>query len=92
MRTLLIVLALGACVDGGEPTTDAAPRANNLEVTIGERCDAEIGLICGNGTLGACVDETCTPQCSAVSYPRCAAGHAARNVPLDENTMVCVCD
>lgn len=92
MRILLMVLALGACMDSTEPAPDDAPLENNLGVPIGERCDRTIGLVCGDGSLGACIEGACVAQCSAVAYPRCGAGLTERHVQLDANTMVCVCD
>jgi hypothetical protein len=93
MRIVLMLALLGACVDNGAPKPDAGTDpTSNLDVAIGKQCDPDLGLICGAGSLGACVDGTCEMQCSPVSYPRCSDGLSARLVPIDENSHVCVCD
>lgn len=92
MRILLMLALLGACVDGGEISPDA-PVELNLYVELGDRCapTGEFGLVCGNGTPGACIDGVCHRQCYATQYPRCDAPLAEQHMDAD-GADVCFCD
>ena len=84
---LLLSIALVAigCGNGAAPSPDAA---GSFETPQGVSCDVGVEL-CAYG-LGVCHLGVCTPQCSAVDYPRCPDGLHEYHEPHDGGDR-CLC-
>lgn len=95
----LVVVIAAACggmderpaLDGGvDVEPPLAQGTHNLGVRIGGACEDDQGLVCGDGVLGACLESVCRAQCSAVGFPRCAAGFVEHHA-MTGGADMCVC-
>ncbi len=91
VKEMMVALMIFSGCSGDARDRDDAGIPINIYVPIGERCESGNGIVCGNGELGYCIDDTCKPQCTE-SVPRCRPPLIERHKALDGNTAICYCD